>query len=71
MQVHTTPLSYFVSLFTGIGSFMVNNASSIGIWVGICGVIGTFIINWVYKKKNYELERTRLDLEISRDLNSN
>lgn len=61
IETGTGGLSYFVSL--GVGSLGL----AFNEWIALGGFLfaaGTFIINWHYKKKHYELairEQERLD----------
>lgn len=53
----TTAASYAAS-----GSLMTIGGLALNEWfaaIGLALAIATFIVNWVYKQKNYNLERKR------------
>ncbi|HGJ5865952.1 phage holin family protein [Arsenophonus nasoniae] len=54
MEKYSSPLSYLGGIVTtGIGIFTLEQ------WVGLIGIIctlGTFFVNWYYRKKEFELK---------------
>lgn len=49
--------SYLASLIAAVLGLTIND---IALVVGIVTSIGTFIVNWVYKRRNYKLEKQKL-----------
>ncbi|HGJ5900020.1 phage holin family protein [Arsenophonus apicola] len=54
MEKYSSPLSYLGGIVTtAIGIFTLEQ------WVGLIGIIctlGTFFVNWYYRKKEFELK---------------
>jgi uncharacterized membrane protein len=56
--------AYASSIATTLMGLTINE------WVAVAGIVcsvGTFIVNWVYKRKYFNLEKRKLDKGISHE----